>query len=93
MANSKRKCPACKSYNKVEDGKLINNRLFCNLECAIGYGRRNAPKAKAKTEKAERVAIQERKKALRPRSWYLKETQKWFNKFIRLRDRGKPCCS
>lgn len=34
-----------------------------------------------------------KKSEVKPRSWYLKEAQKWFNKFIRLRDANEPCIS
>jgi len=56
MAN-KRKCPLCGNYNHVKDGKMINNRLYCNMEHALFYARKMAPKAKAKvlTEKSKEV--------------------------------------
>jgi hypothetical protein len=93
MGVSKRKCPYCDEYNKPEEGLLIKNRLYCNIECAVSYGKKNAPKAKAKKEKSDRAQLRRRKEELRPRSWYLTEAQKWFNKFIRLRDANDLCIS
>lgn len=93
MANSKRKCPYCNKYNKVGDGVLINNRLYCNIECAVSNGKKNAPKAKAKIDKAERASLRERKKALKSRSEWLRDCQIVFNRWIRKRDEGNACIS
>lgn len=39
----------------------------------------------------EKAADRERKRALETIPELIKEAQKWFNKFVRLRDEGKPC--
>lgn len=93
MANAKRRCPNCKKYNKVEDGLMINNSLYCDIECAVSHGKKNAPKAKAKIEKADRVNLRERKKALKSRSDWMRDCQVVFNRWIRKRDEGDPCIS
>lgn len=87
MANSKRRCPNCKEYNKPEEGLLLKGRLYCNLECAVSYGKKNAPKAKVKQEKDDRARLRQRKQSLKTRSQWLNDAQVWVNKYIRLRDR------
>lgn len=93
MANSKRKCAYCKE-RKVADTMLIRGlQAFCNKDHYIEYQVANKDRLVKKGEKIQRKELAERKKELRPRSWYLKEAQKWFNKFIRLRDRECLCIS
>ena len=58
----------------------------CGIPCAIAHS--NA--LKAKKEKKE---TKELKAKLKPRADYLKEAQAVFNKYIRMRDEGKPCIS
>ena len=56
------------------------------MSCAIEHSRAlSAKKAKKETT--------ERKKALKSRAEWLKEAQAVFNKYIRMRDEGKPCIS
>ena len=93
MASSKKRCPNCKQYNKIEDGVLIKNSLYCNLECAVSYGRKNAPKAKQKQEKAVRANFRERKKALKTIPELTREAQAAVNAYVRARDANKPCIS
>lgn len=96
---AKRKCKMTNEYIRKEDGYIsANNMFFKNIEAAIEWTQTEEAKKKAKrlkkeSEKQERKAIQKRKAELRPKSWYVKEAQKWFNKFIRLRDSSKPCIS
>lgn len=101
MANSKRKCPACGSYNRVDDGMLINNRLYCGMDCATSYAKKMAPMARAKHEREERVNCKRRKKKLERTNlkWQHQQTQRVFNKMRVLqelkwfRDRGiEPYC-
>lgn len=93
MGNSKKRCPFCKTYNKPEDGIEVKGRLYCNLEHAISYGKKNAPKAKAKQEKAVRMDLRERKKALKTIPELTREAQTAVNAYIRARDANKPCIS
>ena len=93
MANSKKRCPYCKEYNKSEEGVEIKGRLYCSIEHAISYGKKNAPKAKAKQEKTVRVDLRKRKQALKTNSELIREAQSAVNGYIRARDHGKPCIS
>ena len=95
----KYKCKHCQEF-KEESIRLPVGR-FCCYEHATRWAREKAErefmrklnKETKEKEKAARAKHRERKEALRPRAWYLKEAQKWFNKFIRLRDAGNPCIS
>ncbi|WVH05525.1 hypothetical protein KKJFFJLC_00052 [Vibrio phage vB_VpaS_PGB] len=96
MAVSKRKCPFCKTYNKPEEGLLIKGRLYCDMNCAVSYGKKNAPKAKAKQEKSDRVELTRKKRTLKDndRKRQFKLTKEVIQKWVhRVRDAGKPCIS
>lgn len=58
----------------------------CSTACALQL-------ARARREKKERKHWQERKRALKTNRELIKEAQALFNKFIRLRDKGRPCIS
>lgn len=83
---------------KTNVGRFIDysHAALFALEKSRKQAERNARKAeKTKLSQAmlDRKALKKRMIESRPRSWYLKEAQKWFNKFIRLRDADKPCIS
>lgn len=91
MATSKKRCPWCMKYFETEKMKRFGVQHFCCLDHAVQYA--NKPSTKEKGRKIERANLRDRKVALRNKSWYVKEAQKWFNKFIRLRDAGGRCIS
>jgi len=62
----------------------------CRLECALAHGRDTAHKKKIRAFSAETA---KRKSAIKTRSKWMKEAQVEFNKFIRTRDRHRPCVS
>lgn len=62
----------------------------CSYQCAIKDAESNRKAEKAKKFKAE---TRRRKEALKTTAQCLGDAQKEFNKFIRLRDHGKPCIS
>jgi hypothetical protein len=72
-------------------------QAFCNEEHRYQYAMSNskslASRAAERRQKAQGKKDREAKVAARPKSWYTKEAQKWFNKFIRLRDDKEPCIS
>ena len=99
MANSKRMCPYCKVYNRVDDGVLVNDRLYCSYDHATAYGIKTTPKVRAKKEKAERAHIRKRKEALESHRSKLAKAQPIFNEMRRLeeflwfKERGlEPIC-
>lgn len=69
----------------------------CGYDCEIDYAIEQSDKKRAKKEteagKKFDAETKARRIALRSRQWYLKEAQKHFNKFIRLRDKDQPCIS
>ena len=77
-----RKCKICGiKYLPHNAGQVV-----CTYKCAIEYGK----KAVVKEKKAK---VKEVKEKIKSKSDYLRELQTLFNKFIRLRDKDKPCIS
>ena len=93
MANSKRKCPYCKERQKSDDMLIVGVQAFCNKDHYIEYQVANKSKLVEKGRKIQRADIKKRKEELRPIKWYEDRAQAIFNKYIRLRDKGKPCIS
>ncbi|MCX2780409.1 recombination protein NinG [Microbulbifer thermotolerans] len=58
----------------------------CSVACALSLSRKDAAKR-------ERRALRERRQKLKTRADWLREAQAEFNRYIRLRDAGKPCIS
>ncbi len=100
MANSRQKCTGCKKFFPIEI-KMIKTPAgkFHDFSCMTDYASNKDNKDRL-VDKGRQIAIKEekkelkkRKESLRDKKWYLSEAQKWFNKFIRLRDAGLPCIS
>ena len=91
MANSKRKCKNC--GERVRDYIVLNNTAFCSFESAVQYASRNKHKGAEIARKEQKKKDVKRKKELKSASDYIKEAQAAVNKYIRLRDRDKPCVS
>ena len=83
---SKRTCKGCKK--KFE--RLRSNQVVCSFECSIDYTNELKEKKEAKDWRVKKKRIKE---SLKTHSDYTKELQVVFNKYIRLRDKGKPCIS
>ena len=77
-----RKCKACKEPYTPR----LSMQYVCSPSCAIAKATEDRLKAADKAHRA-------RKKAIKPISKHLAETQAIFNKFIRLRDDLLPCVS
>ena len=86
-------CKECGAYYI----KKQSMQQVCSMECAIAYSKRKAEEKRKKQEKSDRLEarrrMRARKEALKSRSDWLKEAQKAFNEFIRLRDKDLPCIS
>lgn len=98
------KCRHCGEYADSENGVRVPLGFFCSMSHVAAHGLDKSKAATARRlaksnkvivdeEKAIRRKLKQDKEALRPRSWYIKELQKHFNKFIRLRDYELPCIS
>lgn len=91
----KRRCRTCKDYKTVSAGIITpSNAFFCCPEHATQYainaGVKRREKMKIDKLKKERKERQEKK---RDRSWKLAKAQELVNRYINLRDYGKPCFS
>ena len=62
----------------------------CSVPCAI---KDNADKRQAKQEKEYRAETRRRKRGLKKHSQHVKEAQAAVNRYVRMRDHGKPCAS
>lgn len=73
----------------------LGQTLCSNVDCAIGYAEKSASKRVALESKAERKVTRERKEKLKPRREWIKDVQKVFNTWVRLRDQlaGHACIS
>ena len=91
MANSKRKCKSC--GERVRDYVVVNNSAFCSIEVAVKYAYANKHKGKEIKAKEQRKKDVIRKEKLKTVGDYVKEAQVAVNKYIRARDRYKPCVS
>ena len=87
------KCKECGEYYT----KFRSTQQVCSVKCAMAMGKRKAEEKRKKQEKSDRLEagrrMRARKEALKSRSDWLKEAQKAFNEFIRLRDADLPCIS
>ncbi|WP_314343371.1 recombination protein NinG [Haemophilus parahaemolyticus] len=87
------KCKECGAYYI----KKQSTQQVCSMKCAIAYSKRKAEEKRKKLEKADRLEasrrMRERKEKLKSRSDWLKDLQRVFNEFIRLRDVDLPCIS
>jgi hypothetical protein len=65
---------------------FLSTQVTCGAICALNHTRKQKMKAK-------KVELKARKEKLKSLSDHHRETQAIFNRFIRLRDRDKPCIS
>ena len=72
-------------------------QVVCNYSCAIAYTRikqeRKEKSEANKVVKIERADKRIRKEKMKRRQDWIKDLQKVFNEFIRIRDKGDPCIS
>ena len=78
-----RTCKICKTKFEPTNSSV---QMVCGFDCSIKY----VCKQKEKKWQKEKKVLKEK---LKTTSDYLKEVQVVFNKWIRLRDKGKPCIS
>ena len=91
MANSKRKCKLCENY--IPDFVVTPIGAFCSYDSATKYAYTNKHKGKNIKAKEQRKKDAIRKEKLKTVGDYVKEAQVAVNKYIRARDRHKPCVS
>lgn len=89
-----RKCKlqTCKapinSFAKSET--LHEKKGFCSFDHMVEWGSTQARKT---IQRKEKKKVREARERLKTRSEWLREAQKEFNRYIRLRDKGKHCIS
>lgn len=88
------KCKECGNYFIKT---YSSTQQVCSVACASKYGQRKAEEKRKKQEKSDRLQERKRMQALKEkiktRAEWLKEAQRVFNQFIRLRDKDLPCIS
>lgn len=94
MPVGKRKCPQCKSYNAPEDGVLIRNSLYCNMDCAVLKAKQGIPKGRAIKAKAEKKEHSKKKKAFYQSDLKTRKAaaKYWCHRYIKLRDQHEKTC-
>lgn len=95
--NSKRRCTQCKKYKAVDSGIVAPIGFFCDSNCRYEYATKQTKTLVSKVRKIETKKkdkeFKERKAKLKSASDWNKEAQIAVNKYIRLRDKNKPCVS
>jgi hypothetical protein len=82
-----RKCKNCK---EKFDPKYNSVQMVCSIKCSIEYSKQLEETKKAKEWVKRKKILKEKIKTHKD---YVKELQVVFNKYIRLRDKDKPCIS
>lgn len=96
----RRKCTVCREWFHPDRAE----QYVCSYECACVHGKaandaakadkqRKEKKRRLEEEKADRQRQAERRMAVKPLSYFIKQAQHAFNDFIRYRDRDLPCIS
>lgn len=96
----RRKCTVCREWFFP----VRAEQYVCSYECACVHGKATNDAAKAEkqreekklrlqAEKAARKRQADRRIAVKPLSYFIKQAQQAFNEFIRYRDRLLPCIS
>lgn len=100
MRKPRRKCTVCREWFYP----ARSEQYVCSYECACVHGKaandaakaekqRKEKKRRQEEEKADRKRMRERRIALKTKPQWRKEAQDAFNRYVRLRDAGKPCIS
>lgn len=88
------KCKQCgHKYGKDESSIIINLKRFCNYDCATLFAKANIAKGREVKRKEVKRSDRKRKENLKTAGDYIKEAQVAANRYIRARDKGKPCIS
>ena len=90
MANSKKKCRACKEYGLVESGIKVPLGFFCSMDCVVKHG---SKAARVASDKRKRQTLTKLKESVKTASEWRVEAQTAFNAYVRYRDRDLPCIS
>jgi hypothetical protein len=86
---NKRKCKICKSIFQKERPL----QFVCSLNCGIQYANNKDIALKRTAMRLERAKIKKSIESIKTKSERLKDAQRIFNMYIRLRDEHLPCIS
>ena len=92
MANSKRRCGACKTYFRPEQ-TFPGTVSWCSPECGLIVAQKRVPAVKAKAARQERAQTKEARERIKTAAKWRVEAQAACNQYIRERDKGLPCVS
>jgi hypothetical protein len=93
MSNSKRKCKYCKKYFHADIVVSVPAGTFCSMEHAVKWVSENKKQCSEIKRKVVRKEVAAAKEKIKTRQEWIRDAQRWFNKFIRLRDAIEPCIS
>ena len=98
MANSKWKCTCCGQYYDKDQQRITTPRgSFAGYDHVQEFVKHENAKQlfrqKSKAIKDKKAKHRADKERIKTRAQWLKEAQAAVNKYVRLRDRGKPCIS
>lgn len=97
---ARRKCAHCREwFHPAREGQVV-----CSFECASAIGKKQTAKAReaanARAVKRQRESEKEgrqrrsaKRESFKTKAQWDKEAQSAFNRYIRIRDEGKPCVS
>ncbi len=81
------RCKWCKnSFTRTRPGDVC-----CSVECGIQYGMKAAAKVRKAAELEQKKQTRAQREEMKTLPVLRVEAQREFNRFIRLRDAGKPC--
>ena len=76
---------------------VLSTQRVCSLKCARVHGEREAirkaERERLKAEREFRAETKRRRERLKTKAEWEREAEREFNKWIRIRDYGKPCIS
>lgn len=86
------KTPHCK-YCKAAFRPVKPGAVVCSVECAQALAEKKRQKFQIREVRAQRVEIKKRLNQLKSLSQLAQEAQQQVNRYVRLRDKKKGCCS
>ena len=89
VKRTQKKCRECKELFWPESSWQV----ICSFKCGIKQLKKTKDKRLVKKKKAFNAETRRRKDAIKTKSQWLNELQTVINKYVRIRDKGKPCIS
>lgn len=91
MKSTNRRCSYCKKKVASQDAIIGGLRAFCSYPHLQAF--MQSAQGKKVVQKVQREELRNVRERHKGKPEYLKEAQAAFNKYIRVRDQGKPCIS